>query len=153
MRTRLQNPNMLMNTLTYAGALPFIGLMVFEMLSLIFNTELQLITMAFITYSVVILSFMGGMHWGIGMTTKGSIAIYLFISSNVTALLAWTCLLLNSNIIALFFLLILFIYQYLIDWHLSKIDVFPVKFISTRKRITCIVAICLCLMILFQFAR
>lgn len=48
---------------------------------------------AALTYAAVIVSFVGGMHWGLFMQARGPMPMNLLITSNVAALAAWAMVL------------------------------------------------------------
>lgn len=83
------------STLGYAGLLPF-GLGC----GLAFLGFTALASEVFLNYSAVILTFLGGSHWGRIIANEESLtaprAVFALVASNVLALLAWAALLLSE---------------------------------------------------------
>ena len=127
--------------LTFAGIIPFVAL-----LALMFVTDywqnaaqrglyLQLLT----TYAAVILSFLGGIQWGIGLSIADCAprsAQTLFYLSVVPSLLAWTMLMIahpTSRIVAAIFI---FGFVWVIDTLLNLQKLIPAWFYKLRTIIT-----------------
>lgn len=128
----------LIRTLTYAGAIPFVGL------SLCIFYEYTLIDsipnlFLYITYSAIILSFLAGMNWGQALNTPNKTAKYLFITSNVIALLAWGCLLIQQSLIALALFALGFMFQLIIDLKLNAVQLIEPWFFRLRVQVTIVV--------------
>lgn len=79
-------------TLGYAGLLPFIALTVVAP-----NLVQQYSIPAFLSYSAVILSFLGGIHWGVLMQQGGSDVARALCISMLPSLIAWAALLLPEH--------------------------------------------------------
>ncbi|MDE2465512.1 MAG: DUF3429 domain-containing protein [Alphaproteobacteria bacterium] len=82
--------------LTAAGALPFIGLAAIAVAGGPLPTHAQ---GALLTYGAVILSFMGGIHWGFALTPLVRAApSHRLLLGVIPALIGWTATLLPQNI-------------------------------------------------------
>lgn len=131
-----------MHGLTYMGALPFVIFNLMLVLHFDFVLSTEFIFKAFLTYGAIIMSFLAGMHWGLAITVSQPVSAYLLLSSNVVAILAWLCLILNIHFLALILLGVLYLYQLLIDCKLAKDRLIAKGFLLTRIVITVIVCIC-----------
>jgi len=85
----------IISTLGYAGLIPFIAAC-----ALLYSGAETLANQIFLSYSAIILSFLGGTHWGrliaSDVSLKVSVGLLALLASNVFALLAWSALLLNQ---------------------------------------------------------
>lgn len=101
-----------------------------------------------IIYAAIILSFLGGIHWGVALAqfkshTRGSVsASFLFFWSNVIALGAWSLILLEQQA-ALYVLAAGFFVQWLMDVWLAKHGALPDWFGRLRGYVTPLVLVCL----------
>ncbi|MCE2991129.1 MAG: DUF3429 domain-containing protein [Burkholderiales bacterium] len=142
------NPARTASILTYAGAIPFVVCATV----LVFARPLGLIEyrpfalQALTTYAAIIVSFLGGIQWGIGVATESEqpqTANSLFLLSVVPSLLAWALLFLPSNtskvIVALFLVGLVWIVDALL--HLQQ--VIPAWFFRLRCVISAVVMISL----------
>ncbi len=127
------NPSLL-RLLPYAGALPFLGgtlMMLMRVHSLPFIGPTQ---NAVISYGLLIISFMAGVHWGQYLSgVRGK--VNLLVSSNVVALLAWFGFLLLPTFWFLVLLVALFAVLYFIDMQLHA----PSDYLKTRRNVTAVV--------------
>jgi hypothetical protein len=144
----LKSPAQTATLLTYAGAIPFVTCAAV----LVFSRPLGLVEyrpfalQALTTYAAVIVSFLGGIQWGIGIATESEqpqTANSLFLLSVVPSLLAWALLFLPSNsakvIVALFLVGLVWIVDALL--HLQK--VIPAWFFRLRCTISAVVMLSL----------
>ena len=136
----LQNVPLLPLLLGLAGTIPFI----FLSLSIwIFSYELKLLAIInLINYSVVILSFIGAIHWGVAMVrNENNYKSYLI--SIMPALLSWFLLSFMGFIVSLMtifiILMFLFLGMFFIDVKAVKEKIIPQWYLSLRKIITVIV--------------
>ena len=93
------------SALGYAGLTPFVAAC-----GLLYAGEEARASQLFLSYSAIILSFLGGTHWGrllsSGKTLELGAGLFALVTSNVFALLAWSALLLShGNIIYPFIIL------------------------------------------------
>lgn len=123
--------------LTYAGLLPFVGctaLILFgNALGLVHYRPLAL--QAISVYAAVIVSFLGGIQWGIGVATleqQPHTARTLFLLSVVPSLLAWAMLFLPATTSRLVVALFLVGFVWVIDALLHLQKVIPVWFFRLR---------------------
>lgn len=92
------------------------------------------------SYAAVILSFLGGIYWGLALTiNKQFQAIALLIWSNIITLLAWLTLLDDFAFGSLLNLSILFLVQWSVDCIFMKRNNVPSFFIKVRHVITVLV--------------
>jgi hypothetical protein len=130
--------------LSYAGTIPFIA----AAFILLFGHAVglgiyrPLASEAIINYAAVIVSFLGGIQWGIGIATheqQPQTARSLFMLSVVPSLLAWAMLFLpvsNSRIIVALFLVG---FVWIIDALLHLQKVIPAWFFKLRSIVSAIV--------------
>jgi len=85
----------IISTLGYAGLIPFIAAC-----ALLYSGAATLANQIFLSYSAIILSFLGGTHWGrliaSDVSLKVSVGLLALLASNVFALLGWAALLLSQ---------------------------------------------------------
>ena len=126
--------------LSLAGALPFVAgaAVLWTGPAAYAPSALQ----ALITYAAVILSFLGGIQWGIGVSvseTAPRSAQSLFLLSVVPALLAWAMLFIDTSGARLLVAIFLFGFVWLIDALLHLQALIPDWFFRLRCLITPIV--------------
>ena len=80
----------LVNQLSYAGLLPFVGLT--ALMWLVQVDLLPFVAVALSAYAAVIVSFLGGVHWGIGFMQGAAAPRFHFVWGVVPSLLAWLAL-------------------------------------------------------------
>ena len=84
------------SALGYAGLTPFVAAC-----GLLYAGEEARASQLFLSYSAIILSFLGGTHWGrllsSGKTLELGAGLFALVASNVFALLAWSALLLSHG--------------------------------------------------------
>lgn len=86
--------DMLVKQLSYTGLLPFAGL---AALMWLVQVDLQpFIARALAGYAAVIVSFLGGIHWGIGFVQAPGAPRFHFVWGVVPSLLAWLALLMPA---------------------------------------------------------
>ncbi len=84
------SPHHTITRLGYAGLVPFVLL---TALMWLVNTELlPFVSIALGGYAAVIVSFLGGVHWGIGFMKGDAAPRFHFIWGVVPSLLAWLAL-------------------------------------------------------------
>lgn len=127
-------------TLTMLSAVPFVALSV-AVSARVFENNAMVIH-ALLSYSTVILSFLGGVHWGIAITNyvhDKRVANILIAESVLPSVLAWGGLLHAELHIQLLLLTVLFTFIWAIDSMLVERKVIPVWFFEIRCIITPIV--------------
>ena len=108
--------------LGYAGLLPFVGLA--GLMWLVRADRLPLVATALVAYAGVIVSFLGGIHWGLGFMHAGgghaptpSVSRrFHFVWGIVPSLLAWLALMLPA-LVALTSLSLTLLVCYAVDRH------------------------------------
>ena len=81
--------------LGYAGLIPFVMLAV--LMWLVDAALLPFLAIALAGYAATIVSFLGGVHWGIGFTQGDSAPRFHFIWGVAPALFAWLALMLSAQ--------------------------------------------------------
>jgi len=126
--------------LVLTGALPFLS----ATLSLIaggpFHPTISIVIL--VTYAAVILSFLGGIQWGIAISVEATApksAQRLFILSVVTALLAWGVLWLNNPVQQIGASLVILLAVWGLDGLLRVQNLIPAWFFRLRSIATAIV--------------
>lgn len=124
--------------LGYLGLIPF----VFGAVTALLSRELvSLAFQAFILYSLAILSFMGGVHWGLALITGTRQSTRLLISV-VPVVAAWICLIALPAPLTLAVLGGGFIAQWLIDRPILAELPIPSWYLEMRPRLAYVVAGC-----------
>jgi hypothetical protein len=121
-----------------AGLIPFFGLAIWQGVT---GDELlsERLMMGFIFYAASILSFLGGVGWGLAMSETDPVQRGLaFGVSTVPSLIAWAASFINVQNLG-FTLTILgaaFLLQSAWDWHLTQIGRAPAWFAKLRIGLT-----------------
>nr|WP_298410789.1 DUF3429 domain-containing protein [uncultured Halomonas sp.] len=128
--------------LGYAGLIPFlVGAICVFVAPLLWQA---LAIKAFIFYSAVILSFLGGIHWGVAMSQDApdtrNFSMRLVLSM-VPSLLAWPALLLNY-VAGILVLMIGFLFLRLYERQASSIERLPRWYQNLRSVLTVVVVLC-----------
>ena len=124
--------------LGYLGLIPF----VFGAVTALLSQELvSLAFQAFILYSLAILSFMGGVHWGLALITGTRQSTRLLISV-VPVVAAWFCLMALPAPLTLAVLGGGFIAQWFIDRPILAELPIPSWYLEMRPRLAYVVAGC-----------
>ena len=124
--------------LGYLGLIPF----VFGAATALLSQELvSLAFQAFILYSLAILSFMGGVHWGLALITGTRQSTRLLISV-VPVVAAWICLIALPAPLTLAVLGGGFIAQWFIDRPILAELPIPSWYLEMRPRLAYVVAGC-----------
>ena len=124
--------------LGYLGLIPF----VFGAITVLLSQQLvSLAFQAFILYSLAILSFMGGVHWGLALITGTRQSTRLLISV-VPVVAAWICLIALPAPLTLAVLGGGFIAQWFIDRPILAELPIPSWYLEMRPRLAYVVAGC-----------
>lgn len=130
--------------LAFAGTVPF-ALATLALLSDETRVRIPAIA-ALVTYAAVILSFLGGIEWGLALREGGADertrAAALFVSG-ASALAAWGVLWLPSAFWQLGASLALFVLVWLADLGMSRRGLIPSWFVDVRTAVTALVAVIL----------
>lgn len=124
--------------LGYLGLAPFV---LGALAALLFEDLHQLALRAFLLYSIVILSFMGGVHWGLGLVLGTRQSSRLLISV-VPALVGWVTLLVLPVHLALAILGGAYIAQWFVDRPILAELPIPPWYVDMRPRLAYTVAGC-----------
>lgn len=130
--------------LGYAGLIPFIGLTL--VLFIADEDTAVLARFAFQAYAAIILTFIGGVHWGLIVNEKDFNNVKLVMTGSIVpSLLAWFSILLPLPVglaILLLSFLALFFYEYKFLW--------PTLFPPWYRRLRSILTGIVCLLITFN---
>lgn len=132
--------------LTYAGVIPFIAVAILHFLPTPepwLNVFFQKVGTS---YSLAILTFMAGTHWGIYLQQSSLIRPNLFHTSNIVTLGAWFSYLLAPHDWIMFIHAAGFALLLWIDLRLYQRDVISSDYFQVRKRVSTLVILCLLLM-------
>jgi hypothetical protein len=135
--------------LTFAGAIPFIAAS--AALWLAPNQYRSFAVNVLTVYAAVILSFLGGIQWGMAVNLIDSApksARNIFLLSVVPSLLAWGMLLLPEPRSRILVAIVLFAFVWVIDALLNVQKLIPQWFFKLRSTITVIVIASLAIAIL-----
>jgi len=124
--------------LGYLGLIPFVAGAVTALLS---EELLSLAFQAFILYSLAILSFMGGVHWGLALIIGTRQSTRLLISV-VPVIVAWICLIALPAPLTVAVLGGCFIAQWFIDRPILAELPIPSWYLEMRPRLAYAVAGC-----------
>jgi hypothetical protein len=124
--------------LGYLGLLPFVAGAVAALLS----SELESLALhAFVLYSLAILSFMGGVHWGLALITGTRQSSRLLVSV-IPVIAAWICLMTLPVHLTLAVLGGGFIAQWFVDRPILAELPIPSWYLEMRPRLAYVVAGC-----------
>lgn len=123
----------------YAGAAPFIG---FMLLSLLLDEPRHAQTLTFIqiTYGAMILSFLGGIHWGQGLPSDNmkQLSFAMLPTVSCLVLIIWTTFF--DPVLPLIGMAALFWVVYKADKKFMPHDYIPLNYFKFRKKLTIIVS-------------
>jgi hypothetical protein len=134
--------------LAYAGALPFLACALLPWLGVDAIPPLGALNNIAALYTLAIVSFMAGAHWGIALY-QPSIAepIHLFLSSNAVTITIWLAFLVTTPDITLLIGVLAFLYLLWIDYRLYRMHRITADYWQTRCHVTAGVVISLLLII------
>ena len=104
--------NKTIERLGYAGLIPFVFLA--ALMWLVDAGLLPFVSTVLVGYAATIVSFLGGVHWGVGFVRGGTAPRAYFLWGVVPSLLAWLGLLMSAQA-ALPFLALVVVICYLVD--------------------------------------
>lgn len=140
----MDDPKRVATILTYAGAIPFVACAVI----LLFGPAMglgglrQFAGQAITTYAAVIVSFLGGIQWGIAIAThqqQPQTAKSLLLLSVVPSLLAWALLFLPNDSSRVVVAIFLVGFVWIIDALLHLQHVLPTWFFRLRSIVSAVV--------------
>ena len=88
------SPQTLTSRLGYAGLVPFVLLV--ALMWLVDAELLPFVAMALISYAATIVSFLGGVHWGVGFMKGDAASRFHFIWGVTPSLFAWIALMMPA---------------------------------------------------------
>ncbi len=128
--------SMAIKTLTWLGALPFVGLTLLLYVSIESIPGIGPTQFALTSYALMIVVFMAGTHWGQSLRTDPMRRQMLFVASNVLALGMWFAYVLAPDRIVLLIgaatLVVLFLIECLFA---TALDIDP-EYLSLRAQVT-----------------
>jgi hypothetical protein len=135
----MSRSNLVINTLVFAGSVPFIGLLLLQWVQLLPDLDSRQL---FNSYALVILSFLCGSHWGAGIVGSSRLAPVFFVITNVLVLLLWmTHQWLSTAVFQVVVLVELGLLLAMDHW-LRRAGLLSQWYMDTRMRITVVVAAC-----------
>jgi hypothetical protein len=147
------DPKRVATVLTYAGALPFVACAVI----LLFGPAMglggfrQFASQAITTYAAIIVSFLGGIQWGVALSSheqQPQTAKSLWLLSVVPSLLAWAMLFLPNGSSRIIVAVFLVGFVWVIDALLHLQQVIPTWFFRLRSVVSAVVMVSLILAML-----
>ena len=124
--------------LGYLGLLPFVA---GAATALLFDELPAIVLRGFTLYSLAILSFMGGVHWGLALIMGTYKSKRLFISI-IPVVVAWICLMILPGYLTVTMLGLAFIAQWAVDRPILAELSIPSWYLEMRPRLTYMVAGC-----------
>ena len=83
--------------LSLGGTIPFMGLAVTLVFAPAEFPQFDFAVLALVTYGAIILSFLGGVRWGVALTrAEGRSASQVFVLSVVSALIGWAAVFIDQ---------------------------------------------------------
>ncbi|MFM7294786.1 MAG: DUF3429 domain-containing protein [Burkholderiales bacterium] len=140
----MYEPKRIATILSYAGTIPFVVCAVI----LLFGTAMglgslrQFAGQAITSYAAVIVSFLGGIQWGVALATheqQPQTAKSLFLLSVVPSLLAWATLFLPNGSSRVIVAIFLVGFVWVIDALLHLQQVLPTWFFHLRSIVSAVV--------------
>ncbi|MFM7461454.1 MAG: DUF3429 domain-containing protein [Burkholderiales bacterium] len=140
----MYEPKRIATILSYAGTIPFVVCAVI----LLFGTAMglgslrQFAGQAITSYAAVIVSFLGGIQWGVALATheqQPQTAKSLFLLSVVPSLLAWATLFLPNGSSRMIVAIFLIGFVWVIDALLHLRQVLPTWFFHLRSIVSAVV--------------
>ncbi|MBX2868540.1 MAG: DUF3429 domain-containing protein [Acidiferrobacterales bacterium] len=123
-----------------AGLIPFVGLAIFSIsVDGLIRSE---VIFALIAYGAVILSFLGGVHWGVALGLPEHLNWPRLIVSVVPSLLGWTALLI-ADYQAMTLLILSLIAMLVVDIAAARRAVFPRWYLRLRWILTAVACVSL----------
>ena len=119
--------------LGYGGLIPFVGSLALCYFGDPGAQRLGIHAMA--TYAAVILSFIGGIHWGIATQVRGRQTVAWYVASIMPSLIGWAALLLTPPA-TLGILLLCFTGWYVYERSMPIGQTFPAWFVRLRLHLT-----------------
>ncbi len=138
--------------LTYLGTIPFLfvsalfGANFYEIL----HIELESLKTIISIYTVAIISFISGSHWGLNINNNNFLSRFIVISSNIFVLIIWFAYLFLLFEVFIFAASVVFVLLLFIDQKLSYLDYYSEKYFQNRLIATIIVLLSFFIMIYFS---
>ncbi len=139
----MYEPKRVATILSYAGTIPFVvcaAILLFGT-ALGFGSLRQFASQAITSYAAVIVSFLGGIQWGVAVATheqQPQTAKSLFLLSVVPSLLAWATLFLPNGSSRVIVAIFLIGFVWVIDALLHLQQVLPTWFFHLRSIVSAV---------------
>ena len=135
--------NTLATLLSSLGAVPFVFSAIIYMFATSGSTTESWSIALYVTYGAIILSFLGGIHWGLAISSDQALDPALLATSTLVALLAWLSLLFSNHRLEISIIGLGFLFQLLVDYYLFKMAYYDPWFFSIRRVVSLVVFITL----------
>ena len=133
--------------LTYAGVLPFVGCAIMPFVGLQELWNLGTYDHIAAAYSLAIVCFLCGAHWGTYLYHRNAAQDNLFITSNVIVVACWFAFLMAAQAITLFVMILAFLCLLFIDYRLLKAGLLTDYYFRMRGIATAVAVISLAIII------
>ena len=133
--------------LTYAGVLPFVGCALMPIVGLQELWNLGTYDHIAAAYSLAIVCFLCGAHWGTYLYHRSAAPDNLFITSNVIVVACWFAFLMAAKAITLFVMILALLCLLFIDYRLLKADLLTDYYFRMRSIATGVAVISLAIII------
>ncbi|MGB5352858.1 MAG: DUF3429 domain-containing protein [Woeseia sp.] len=137
--------------LAYAGALPLVFCAVLLALGIDSLPILGSVSLIAKTYSLAIVAFMSGSHWGTWQQQKNLFSPPLLPLSNALTLAMWFALLIATDSTALLIAIACFTVLLYLDLLLRRGNVISSEYFTLRRNVSLIVIVSLLLMAMIEF--
>jgi hypothetical protein len=137
--TTLRRSYHLLLILTFAGIIPFLSLAFFSHKDWLNHARIHELLFS---YAAIILTFLGGIQWGIGVVRLDEKKLsfpHLFTLSIIPSLVAWLLLLLHYPKLQLIGFIISFVFVICVDVSLTLKSIMPRWFLMLRFCVTFVV--------------
>ncbi len=135
----------LYKTLAFSGTLPFIFFILLDTLGFQNLPLLENTSNIILSYGLLIISFMAGIHWGIQLQHQTLTKLNLFLLSNFITITSWLVYLLLDQTFITSVYILAFIALLYIDLQLKKNNIITADYYKTRIAVTTIVILSLVL--------
>ncbi len=133
--------------LTYAGVLPFVGCALMPFVGLQELWNLGTYDHIAAAYSLAIVCFLCGAHWGTYLYRRSAAPDNLFITSNVIVVACWFAFLMAAKAITIFVMILALLCLLFIDYRLLKADLLTDYYFRMRSIATVVAVIALAIII------
>lgn len=133
------NSTLVYRTLTFAGAIPFVGLSVALWLGVDTLGPLGMTINVLLVYGLAILSFLCGTQWAFELSRPGMAGLPLFLISNAIVVVAWLTTLAAAAAVAFPVQFLAFALVLMVDGRLRSRGVIDQTYWRLRQQVSAIV--------------